>query len=105
VETTNWMVYLNFYNLFGRGNLGGIYVGQPPKIVSSNLNIGNVPAFLSGLPLAGGQPASTTHVELFYRYRLSDNISVTPGIIFLFNPSHTATDTITIGALRTTFTF
>ncbi len=107
VETTNWMVYVNFYDLFGRGNLGGIYVGQPPKIVSSNLNFGNVPAVLSGMvpTTAGGQPATTTHVELFYRYRIADNISLTPGIIFLFNPSHTATDTITIGAVRTTFTF
>lgn len=110
VETTNWMVYLNFPDLFGQGNLGGIYVGQPPKIVSSNLSFGNVPSSigLNGVAFGavGSQPASTTHVELFYRYRISDNISITPGVIFLFNPVHTSTsDTITIGTIRTTFTF
>ncbi|MFN5262908.1 MAG: iron uptake porin [Pseudanabaena sp.] len=115
VETTNWMVYLNLPDLFGRGNLGGIYVGQPPKIVSSNLSFGNlsfgnVPSSigLNGVAFGavGSQPASTTHVELFYRYRISDNISITPGVIFLFNPVHTSTsDTITIGTIRTTFTF
>ncbi|CAN1210402.1 SLH domain-containing protein [Tumidithrix helvetica PCC 7403] len=111
VETTNWMVYLNFPDLFGRGNLGGIYVGQPPKITSSNLNgFSNLPSSL-GLPgvvsgAPGGQPSSTTHVELFYRYRVNDNISITPGIIFLFNNGHSAdSDTVTIGTIRTTFTF
>ncbi|MEA5488331.1 MULTISPECIES: iron uptake porin [Pseudanabaena] len=110
VETTNWMVYLNLFDLFGRGNLGGIYVGQPPKIVSSNLSIGNFPSALGLNEVAfgavGSQPASTTHVELFYRYRISDNINITPGVIFLFNPVHTSTsDTITIGTIRTTFMF
>jgi hypothetical protein len=109
-KTTNWMVYLNLPDLFGRGNLGGIYVGQPPKIVSSNLSFGNVPSAigLNGVAFGavGSQPASTTHVELFYRYRISDNINITPGVIFLFNPVHTSTsDTITIGTIRTTFTF
>ena len=28
VETTNWIVYLNFPDLFKQGNLGGIYIGQ-----------------------------------------------------------------------------
>jgi hypothetical protein len=104
------MVYLNLFDLFGRGNLGGIYFGQPPKIVSSNLSFGNVPSAigLNGVDFGavGSQPASTTHVELFYRYRISDNINITPGVIFLFNPVHTSTsDTITIGTIRTTFTF
>ncbi|MEE3717589.1 iron uptake porin [Tumidithrix elongata RA019] len=112
VETTNWMVYLNFPDLFGRGNLGGIYVGQPPKITSSTLSgFNNVPGSIglggvSDASVKGGQPSSTTHVELFYRYRVNDNISITPGIIFLFNNGHSAgSDTVTIGTIRTTFTF
>ncbi|MBD2187705.1 iron uptake porin [Pseudanabaena mucicola] len=110
VETTNWMVYLNFPDLFKQGNLAGIYVGQPPKITSSNLSFGNIPSFIGldgvafGTP--GSQPASTTHVELFYLHRITDRISITPGVIFLFNPVQTATsDTITIGTIRTTFSF
>ena len=106
VETTNWMVYLNFPDLFKQGNLGGIYIGQPPKITSSNLSIGNVPSFLNGSDTRGAQPASTTHVELFYVHRLTDRISITPGLIFLFNPAQTSTsDTVTIGTIRTTFSF
>lgn len=106
VETTNWMVYLNFPDLFKQGNLGGIYIGQPPKITSSNLSIGNVPSFLNGSDTRGAQPASTTHVELFYVHRLTDHISITPGLIFLFNPAQTSTsDTVTIGTIRTTFSF
>lgn len=115
VNTFNWMAFLNFPDLFAEGNLGGIYVGQPPKITSSNITQGGVPAFnipsvigLTGVNGGdfGGQPSTTTHLELFYRMRLNDNISITPGVLFIFNPVQTAgSDTITVGAIRTTFTF
>ncbi|MEO0840939.1 MAG: iron uptake porin [Cyanobacteria bacterium J06643_5] len=108
VETTNYMVYLNFPDLFGKGNLGGLYVGQPPKIVSSDLPVGsNVPDLLDGgNGSSGGQPGTTTHIEAFYRLRLNDNMSLTPGIIHIIEPDHTPdSDSITIGILRTSFTF
>lgn len=108
VETTNWMVYLNFPDLFRKGNLGGIYVGQPPKITSSNLPIGNnVPDILdTGLGRSGGQPGTTTQIEAFYRFRVNDNLSITPGIIHIIEPAHTSSnDPITIGVLRSTFLF
>ncbi len=111
VKTINWMAFLNFPDLFGAGHLGSIYVGQPPAIFQSDLPLGrNVPDFASnGNVFAagpGGQPNRTTHVEAFYRYRVSDNISVTPGVIVIFNPNNNANnDTIAIGVLRTTFSF
>ncbi len=108
VETTNWMAFLNFPDLFGEGNLGGIYVGQPPKITESDLPAGqNIPNLLAGgLGTEGEQPGTTTHLEVFYRYRISDNITVTPGFMVLFNPGNAPeSDTVGIGALRTTFTF
>jgi len=108
VETTNWMAFLNFPDLGGEGNLAGLYVGQPPKIVSSDLPTGeNIPDLLAGgIGESGDQPGTTTHVELFYRYRLTDNITLTPGFVVIFEPAHTPdSDTIFIGALRTTFTF
>ena len=108
VETTNYMVYLNFPDLLKKGNLGGIYVGQPPKIVSSNLPVGNnVPDLLDGgNGSEGGQPGTTTHIEAFYRWQLNDNMSVTPGVIHIIEPGHTPdSDSITIGILRTSFTF
>jgi len=108
VETTNWMVFLNFPDLLGEGNMGGIYFGQPPRITSSDLPVGeNVPDLLAGgVGNPGGQPGTTKHLELFYRYRLTNNIVLTPGAIFIFDPANTpASDTITIGALRATFSF
>lgn len=108
VETVNWMTFLNFPDLFGRGNLGSIYVGQPPRITRSDLTPGqNIPDLLAGgFGEEGDQPGTTTHVEAFYRWRLSDNITLTPGFVLIFNPGNTPdSDTILIGALRTTFTF
>lgn len=110
VETLNWMTFLNFPDLFGSGNLGGLYVGQPPAIIGSDLPAGrNIPEFVNrgnSAAEAGVQPGRTTHLELFYRYRLNDNISLTPGAIVIFNPNHNPTnDTTIIGILRTTFTF
>jgi BMFP domain-containing protein YqiC len=110
VETINWMGFLNFPDLLGEGNLAGIYVGQPPKIISSDLPAGrNIPSFINRgdfLAGPGDQPGTTIHVEGFYRFRVTDNISVTPGVIVIFNPNqNNNNDTITIGALRTTFTF
>jgi carbohydrate-selective porin OprB len=84
-------------------------VGQPPKIVSSDLPLGqNVPGLFRA-PFdgrAGDQDGTTTHVEAFYRLRITENITLTPGVIVLFQPGNTRdSDTVTIGALRTTFSF
>jgi hypothetical protein len=108
VETTNYMVFMNFPDLFAQGNLGGIYIGQPPKITSSNLaNGNNVPdSISSGRGLPGGQPGTTTQIEAFYRFRVNDNISITPGIIHILEPGHTPdNDPVTIGIVRTSFSF
>ncbi len=108
VETTNWMVFLNWENLFGRDNLAGLYVGQPPKIIDSNLPVGkNIPDLLAGgKGEPGGQPGTTTHLELFYRWQISERISLTPGLLMIFEPGHApASDSITVGILRTTFNF
>ncbi len=110
VETINWMAFLNLPDFGGRGNLAGLYFGQPPRITSSDLPNGrNIPEFASNgnlLAGPGSQPSTTYHLEAFYRIRLNDNISVTPGFIVVFNPrQNSANDTIYIGALRTTFSF
>lgn len=106
VETTNWMVFAAFPNLLRPGNLGGVLVGQPPKITSSTLPDGfNFPKFSDG-GTAGGRNDTSIHVELFYRAQLSDNIALTPGLFVIFNPDHNAAnDTLIVGALRATFRF
>jgi len=113
VDTFNWMAFLNFPDLLGQGNLGGIYVGQPPKITNSDVfsdgSGRNIPSFVNRgdfLAGEGGQPDSTIHLEGFYRFRVTDNITITPGVVVIFNPNQNDNnDTITIGAIRTTFTF
>jgi hypothetical protein len=110
VETINWMAFVNFPDLGGRGNLAAFYFGQPPRIISSDLPNGrNIPEFVSNgnlLASSGGQPDTTYHLEAFYRVRLNDNISVTPGIIVIFAPrQNSVNDNIYIGTFRTTFTF
>lgn len=106
VETTNWMVFAAFPNLLRPGNLGGVLVGQPPKITSSTLPDGfNFPNFSDG-GTAGGRSDTSIHVELFYRAQLSDNIALTPGLFVIFNPDHNApNDALVVGALRATFRF
>jgi hypothetical protein len=112
VETFNWMSFVNLPDFGGRGNLAGIYFGQPPKITRSDLALNgnstlNIPSTISGQPgLSGGQPGTTLHLEAFYRWQVHDNFSLTPGVIVLFNPVQTnSSDTIVIGSLRSTFTF
>jgi Carbohydrate-selective porin, OprB family/S-layer homology domain len=106
VETTNWMVFAAFPNLLRSGNLGGVLVGQPPKITSSTLPDGfNFPNFSDG-GTAGGRSDTSIHVELFYRTQLSDNIALTPGLFVIFNPDHNAAnDALVVGTLRATFRF
>jgi hypothetical protein len=80
VETFNWMTFANFLDIFKEGDLIGLYVGQPPRITSSNLS-GNInfPSILSNTGgVSSSQPASTTHVEAFYRFPVSKNISISP---------------------------
>ncbi|MCA6622312.1 MAG: carbohydrate porin, partial [Pseudanabaena sp. M165S2SP1A06QC] len=45
-------------------------------------------------------------LEALYRFRVSKNISITPGVFFVFNQgSNTANGTATVGVIRTTFSF
>ncbi|MDZ8087447.1 MAG: iron uptake porin [Nostoc sp. DedQUE12b] len=78
---------------FGKkGNVLGVFAGAEPYSF-------NRPGF-------GGNNDIPYHVEGFYKYRVSDNISVTPGVIWLTSPGQNSdNDDAIIGTLRTTFTF
>ncbi|MBD2245970.1 iron uptake porin [Nostoc sp. FACHB-888] len=79
---------------FGKqGNVLGIFAGAEPYSF-------NRPAF------AGTGNDIPYHIEGFYKYRVSDNISITPGVIWLTSPGQNSdNDDAIIGTLRTTFTF
>jgi hypothetical protein len=95
VDIWNWAVGLAFPDLFRKGSIAGIIVGMEPKVTnaSSRLN------FLEDRD-------TSLHVEGFYQFQLTDNIAITPGIIWLTAPDHNSNnDSIVIGVIRTTFAF
>lgn len=86
----NGALYLAFPDLGKRGNLAGLIVGVPPKITSGD----------------NEEDDTSLHVEALYRYRISDNIAITPGVFVVFNPNHNDNnETQIVGVIRTTFSF
>jgi hypothetical protein len=55
-------------------------------------------------PVSGAK-AIPMHVEAFYKYQISDRVTVTPGLIWVTNPGQRSNSDALIGTVRTTFTF
>ncbi|MTJ47611.1 iron uptake porin, partial [Dolichospermum sp. UHCC 0259] len=95
---TSWMVGLHFNDLIKQGNNAGLIFGQPLYRTSASGS--------ATLADAGVSRAMPYHVEGYYRFRVNDNVSITPGAIVLFNPEGNSNNqTTAVGVLRTTFTF
>jgi hypothetical protein len=91
----NYSVVLAFPDLGREGNLGAIVVGAEPYL--TDLDVPGDPDFDDDIPF---------HIEAFYKYQVTDNISITPGVIWLTAPNQNDdNDDVVIGALRTTFSF
>jgi hypothetical protein len=85
-----------FSDLGKKGNVLGLFAGVEPTLR------GVTPGLRGG----GFSRDEAWHFEGFYKYKLSENISVTPGVIWLTAPQQsTGNDNVVIGTLRTTFTF
>jgi hypothetical protein len=94
----NWAVGLSFPDAGKKGNLAAITFGMPPRVNGSDRR------------LAPGQRAvdnaAPYQLQLLYRYKVSDNVAVTPGFLVLFNPDgNSSNDTSYVGVIRTTFSF
>ncbi len=88
----NWAITAAAPDLGGKGNLAGFLVGQEPRVASSSDGTTDTKAGL--------------HIEGFYQFKVSDSLSITPGIIYLTAPNQEeGRGSAVIGALRTTFTF
>jgi hypothetical protein len=104
----NWAVTLAFPDLFKEGSLAGIVFGQAPYTTFSD---GRLPPQFAkpGVDatnnrLIDGDPSY--HIEGFYRYPISQNISITPGVVVITNPEYDARNrTIILGTVRVTFIF
>ena len=97
-EFLSWMAGISVKDLLKEGNTAGLIFGQPLNRVDA----GGV-AQLTEPNVDRGIPY---HLEAFYNYKVSDNLSLTPGVFVLFNPEgNKNNDTTTVGVLRTTFSF
>jgi hypothetical protein len=130
IESINGALTLAFPNLGKKGNVAGIIVGVEPTVLKSdieiNQNLANPasitnPALIpAGLALLNSSPRLrqlinifenpdpdvSLHIEAFYEMRLTDNISVTPGVIWITAPGSLANNAdLVIGTIRTTFRF
>ncbi|MGD1849573.1 MAG: iron uptake porin [Cyanophyceae cyanobacterium] len=80
-------------DLFVEGNFGYVLFGAAPYLSDADGDSG----FESDVPL---------HLEAAYKVQVSDNITITPGFIWLFSPQQDSdNDDIVIGSVRTTFSF
>jgi hypothetical protein len=96
-DILNGAINFAFSDLFKKGAVGGIIVGVPPTVVGSSF-VG-----------AGGRredPTVPIHIEALYQFPINNNITITPGIIYLINPNgNSANSDVIVGVVRTTFTF
>jgi hypothetical protein len=90
---TTYLFSLGLSDPFGRqGDLLAFLFGQPPKLVSGN-----------DVRL---DKDTSLHFEVFYRFRVTDNISITPGFFIITNADHNAGNgDIFVGTIRTNFRF
>ncbi len=82
-------------DLFAPGNRLGVSFGQPIRVNSGAQNgVGLVPS------------GKQSNIEIFYSFKLNDNITLTPDLQFISQPSNISSNpTITVGTLRMVFTF
>lgn len=68
---------------------------------------GNLAAIFAGVEPYAGDQSNPIHLEGLYKYQFNDNISVTPGVIYIIDPNggDDNEEDAVIGVLRTTFTF
>jgi hypothetical protein len=81
-----WMAGVGVRDLFVPGSLLAAAVGQP-------------------LIVQGAAGPEQTNIEAFYRFPVNDNISITPAVTVILDPSNANQNTIIQGVLRTTFSF
>jgi tetratricopeptide (TPR) repeat protein len=92
-KSLSWAVSAAFPNLGGNGHVGGLLVGQEPRITSAT---GDLSAFTD--------PSSSLHLELFYQYKINNNLSITPGLIYLTAPDSNGQNAGSlVGAIRANF--
>ncbi len=97
LDIWNYAVTLAFPDFGKKGSVAGIIVGMEPRVTGVSTSLRGV---------IGKDPDISLHIEGLYQYKLTDNITITPGVIWLTAPDHNSNNSgVVIGTVRTTFTF
>jgi Carbohydrate-selective porin, OprB family len=107
-SVSNYSVSLAFPDFGSKGNNLAFIVGIPPKLNSRTTQVGTAAAVTTTSVTATSTENRDTsyHIEALYKMKLSDNLSITPGLLLITNPEHTSTNpTEYVGTIRTTFKF
>jgi hypothetical protein len=95
----NYALVFAFPDVGTKGSQAQIVVGAPPYLSSSRGLVGN------GLTFAAADDVPIL-VEASYRFKFTEYLSITPGIMAIFNPEgNAANPTVVVGAIRSTFSF
>ncbi len=93
----SYMGGIHIKDFLSSGSTAGLLFGQPPARSGTS-------GVASLVPTA--ENAKPYHLEAYYKYRISDNISITPGLFVIFNPEgFSGNPTVFVPVIRTTFTF
>jgi hypothetical protein len=89
----SWATTIAAPDLGKKGNLAGFIIGMQPFVADSSL-------------IFAEDNDISLHLEAFYQYRVTDNLAITPGIIWITSPnSDRDSEDLTLATIRTTFSF
>lgn len=103
-ELWDYRFNLVFFDVGKKGNLAALIFGMEPRLTGTS----NA-ALAQAIGLPPGQRSDRNvgfHIEALYTYLLSDNITITPAIVWLTAPNHDDRNPDAIlGIIRTSFSF
>jgi hypothetical protein len=85
-NSDSWMVGLQWRDVFAKGNSAGIALGQAPSAETAGVD-------------------DATLLEIFYKFQVTDNISITPALFYVDNNQRYQDSSKWGGVVQTKFTF
>jgi hypothetical protein len=85
-NSDSWFVGLQWSDVFVAGNSAGVAVGQAPSAETAGVS-------------------DATMIEIFYKYQVTDNISITPALFYVDNNQRYQNSSKWGGVVQTKFTF
>ena len=85
-DSDSWFVGLQWSDVFVPGNSAGVAVGQAPSAETAGVS-------------------DATMLEIFYKYQVTDNISITPALFYVDNNQRYQDSSKWGGVVQTKFTF